>query len=351
MKDLRQKSIKRKNSIRGVAAVLVSVFAVWIVWNTTAISLTEEENERAVELLRQGYSNEEVFQIMQKEFGYTLIDTNANTPSSNVTTHTHTWKTEITKAATCTEQGEQTSTCTECGATTTKAVPKAEHTYTVVTQPGTCLETAKEIYTCTVCGYSYTEEGKRGEHDYELTSVEPGNCQATEKKTYTCSVCGDSYIEEGKLGEHDYELTSESEHDPCTESGEAVYTCSICGDSYTETVEPLGHDLGTKKTVIREAACTTEGKKAYICERCGAEIDPETIPATGHTPQYEVIKESGVFTTGSAHTVCIVCGEVLSEEELPATIPLWVTATAAFVIFAAVMFALAALYIRKRHHI
>lgn len=285
MKDLRQRSIKRKNTIRGVVTVLMSFFAVWIVWNTTAISLTREENERAVELLRQGYSNEEVFQIMQKEFGYTLIDTNANMPSSNVTTHTHTWKTEITKVATCTEKGEQTSTCTECGATTTKAVPKAEHTYTMVTQPGTCMETAKEIYTCTVCGYSYTQEGKKGEHDYQLTS--------------------------------------ESEHDPCTESGEAVYICSICGDSYTETVEPLGHDLSTKKTVIKEAACTTEGKKAYICERCGVEVDPETIPATGHTPQYEVIKESGVITTGNAHTVCTVCGEVLSEEELPATIPEW----------------------------
>lgn len=321
MKDLRQRSIKRKNTKRGVVTVLMSFFAVWIVWNTTAISLTREENERFWELIDQGYSPEEAEEIKRKEFGI-IVDSNPST-TPPAQTHTHAWKTEITKAATCTEQGEQTSTCTECGATTTKTIPKAEHTYTVVTQSGTCQETAKEVYTCAVCGYTYTKDGKKGEHDYLLTDIEPGNCLTPEKKIYTCSVCGDSYAEEGELGEHDYQLTSESEHDPCTESGEAVYICSICGDSYTETVEPLGHDLSTKKTVIKEAACTTEGKKAYICERCGVEVDPETIPATGHTPQYEVIKESGVFTTGNAHTVCTVCGEVLSEEELPATIPLW----------------------------
>lgn len=296
----------------GVVTTVGFAFSDW--WS-------EEINNRGAELIRQGYSPEEANEIVKQEFGIIVEANPSTTPPAQ--THTHAWETEITKAATCTEKGEQTSTCTECGATTTKAVPKAEHTYTIVTQPGTCMETAKEIYTCTVCGYSYTQEGKKGEHDYQLTSVEPGNCQTTEKKTYTCSVCGDSCIEEGELGEHDYQLTSESEHDPCTESGEAIYICSICGDSYTETVEPLGHDLSTKKTVIKEATCTTEGKKAYICKRCGAEVDPEPIPATGHTPQYEVIKESGVFTTGNAHTVCTVCGEVLSEEELPATIPLW----------------------------
>lgn len=321
MKRLSEKIQRIKRKASGIIAVTTMALIAWLAFYSFANALTREENDRYWELRDQGYTSEDAFQIIQEEFGI-IIDSNPST-TPPAQTHTHTWKTEITKVATCTEKGEQTSTCTECGATTTKTVPKAEHTYTVVTQPGTCMETAKEIYTCTVCGYSYTKEGKKGEHDYELTSVEPGNCQTTEKKTYTCSVCGDSCIEEGELGEHDYQLTSESEHDPCTESGEAVYICSICGDSYTETVEPLGHDLSTKKTVIKEATCTTEGKKAYICERCGAEIDPETIPATGHTPQYEVIKESGVITTGNAHTVCTVCGEILSEEELPAMIPLW----------------------------
>lgn len=349
MKNLRERVQKIKRKIAGIMVVTTMALTVWLAFNSFANALTREENERAIELIKQGYSPEEANEIVKQEFGIIVEANPSTTPPAQ--THTHTWQTEITKAATCAETGEQTSTCTECGATKTKTIPKAEHTYTVVTQPGTCQETAKEIYTCAVCGYSYTKEGKKGEHDYQLTDIEPGNCLTPEKKIFTCSVCGDSYAEEGELGEHDYQLTSESEHDPCTESGEAVYTCSVCGDTYTETIEPLGHDLGTKKCVVQEATCTTEGKKAYICERCGTEVDPETIPATGHTPQYEVIKESGAFTTGNAHTVCTVCGEVLSEEELPSTIPEWVTATATFVIFVAIMFALVALYIHKRHHI
>lgn len=316
-----KKRFKRQKISNMFARMSVCVTSVFLI--VFAFSLTEREiNDKAVEMLEQGYSIEEVFQWKQSVTNQIVTST---TPPSNsdVVQHTHTWNTEITKAATCTETGEQTSTCTECGATTTKTISKAEHTYTVVTQSGTCQETAKEIYTCAVCGYSYTKEGKKGEHEYQLTDIEPGNCQTPEKKIYTCSVCGDSYAEEGKLGEHDYQLTSESEHDPCTESGEAVYTCSVCGDTYTETIEPLGHDLGTKKCVVQEATCTTEGKKAYICERCGAEIDPEVIPATGHAPQYEVIREAGLFTTGEANTVCTVCGEVLSEEELPSVIPFW----------------------------
>ena len=321
MKRLSGKIQRIKRKASGIIAVTTMALIAWLAFYSFANALTREENERAIELIKQGYSPEEANEIVKQEFGIIVEANPSTTPPAQ--THTHTWKTEITKAATCTEKGEQTSTCTECGATTTKAVPKAEHTYTIVTQPGTCMETAKEIYTCAVCGYTYTKDGKKGEHDYLLTDIEPGNCLTPEKKIYTCSVCGDSYAEEGELGEHDYQLTSESEHDPCTESGAAVYTCSVCGDSYTETVEPLGHDLSTKKTVIKEATCTTAGKKAHICERCGAEIDSEVIPATGHTPQYEVIKEAGLFTTGEANTVCTVCGEVLSEEELPAMIPLW----------------------------
>lgn len=321
---------KKRKWLLGIVAILVLVF--WSSFNLrSAFSWSEEENERGCELLDQGYSMEEISRILQEEFGYRVVDPNASSNSQGnqtadttpTPTHTHTWITTVTKEATCTEQGEQTSTCSGCGETKVKATPKAEHTYTVASMPGTCLEAAKEVYTCAVCGHSYTEKGKKGEHDYQLTNAEPGTCQTPTKKTYTCSVCGDSYVEEGELGEHDYQLISESVHDACTESGEVVYTCSVCGDTYTETVEPLGHELETTKTMLQKATCTEDGRRAYLCSRCGAEVDPEVIPATGHNPQYEVIKEAGLFTKGDAHTLCTVCGEVLSAEVLPGVIPLW----------------------------
>lgn len=323
---MKMRVLKKRKWLLGVAVLLIFVSVTWVSLSTSVNSLTREENERANELADQGYSNDEIMQIMHDEFGWQVTggSTTSNTQSDpSSPTHTHTWITTVTKEATCTEQGEQTSTCSGCRETKVKATPKAEHTYTVASTPGTCLEAAKEVYTCAVCGHSYTEKGKKGEHDYQLTNAEPGTCQTPAKKTYTCSVCGDSYVEEGELGEHDYRLISESKHDACTESGEVIYTCSVCGDTYTETVEPLGHELETTKTVLQEATCTEDGKKAYLCSRCGAEVDPEVIPATGHNPQYKVVKEAGLFTKGDAQTLCTVCGEVLSAEVLPGVIPLW----------------------------
>ncbi len=321
---MKMRVLKKRKGLLGIVAILVLVF--WSSFNLrSAFSWSEEENAQMNELRKQGYSNQEIVEIIGQEFGTTVnSDTVSLPPNENApSTHTHTWVTTVTKEATCTEQGEQTSTCSECGETKVKATPKAEHTYTVASTPGTCLEAAKEVYTCAVCGHSYTEKGKKGEHDYQLTHAESGTCQTPTKKTYTCSVCGDSYVEEGELGEHDYQLISESVHDACTESGEVVYTCSVCGDTYTETVEPLGHELETTKTMLQKATCTEDGRRAYLCSRCGAEVDPEVIPATGHNPQYEVIKEAGLFTKGDAHTLCTVCGEVLSAEVLPGVIPLW----------------------------
>lgn len=319
---MKMRVLKKRKWLLGVAVLLTFASVTWVALSTSVNSLTREENDRFCELMDQGYSPEEAQKKVMEEFGI-VLDSGSTNIQSNVSTHTHTWVTTVTKEATCTEQGEQTSTCSGCGEIKVKTTPKAEHTYTVTSTPGTCLEAAKEVYTCAVCGHSYTEKGKKGEHDYQLTHAESGTCQTPTKKTYTCSVCGDSYVEEGELGEHDYQLISESVHDACTESGEVVYTCSVCGDTYTETVEPLGHELETTKTMLQKATCTEDGRRAYLCSRCGAEVDPEVIPATGHNPQYEVIKEAGLFTKGDAHTLCTVCGEVLSAEVLPGVIPLW----------------------------
>lgn len=65
----------------------------------------------------------------------------------------HTWgEPEVTKAATCTETGEETFTCTVCGATKKEAIPatghswgKPEVTYAANGQDG------EKVYTCAVC--------------------------------------------------------------------------------------------------------------------------------------------------------------------------------------------------------
>ena len=66
----------------------------------------------------------------------------------------HTFTSEVTKEATCTEAGEETLTCTECGYSETKAIDPKGHTEEVV--PGTaatCTETGlTDGKKCSECG-------------------------------------------------------------------------------------------------------------------------------------------------------------------------------------------------------
>ncbi len=65
--------------------------------------------------------------------------------------HAHDYTSEITKAATCNEDGVQTYTCAGCGDSYTETIPATGHSYT-------CTETDDSyIYTCETCGDSYTE--------------------------------------------------------------------------------------------------------------------------------------------------------------------------------------------------
>ncbi len=78
--------------------------------------------------------------------------------------HVHTWdEGKVTKAATCTEAGVKTYTCTVCKETKTEAIAALGHTWDdgkVTTEP-TCTEAGVKTYTCTVCKGNQ-ERGRRG---------------------------------------------------------------------------------------------------------------------------------------------------------------------------------------------
>ena len=116
----------------------------------------------------------------------------------NVETAAHTWNDgEVTKAATCTEEGVMTYTCTACGATKTEPIAKTAHTWNdgEVTTAATCTEDGVMTYTCTVCGETKTEvipaahTWDEGKVTKEATTEEEG------EKTFTCTVCDETKVE------------------------------------------------------------------------------------------------------------------------------------------------------------
>ncbi len=131
----------------------------------------------------------------------TLILILASFISCENNTHEHTWdKGTVTKAATCTEKGVKTYTCTVCKETKTEdiAINTENHTWDegVVTTAATCTEAGEETFKCTGCKETTTEPIKALGHDlHEKIAKEPGYVNKG-LKVKKCSRC--DYISENQ---------------------------------------------------------------------------------------------------------------------------------------------------------
>ena len=154
-------------------------------------------------------------------------------------------KTNITKAATCTEAGSKEETCSVCGKKYTVTIKATGHTYAkgddgedVVnwTKEATCTEAGEGTKECTVC--------------HETTPV-------------TKDALGHTYEQEN--GEDKVTWTKEA---TCTEAGEGTKECTRCHETEPVTKEALGHDI----QLIGDGTDEPEAGKAkvrmYGCTRC-----------------------------------------------------------------------------------
>ena len=141
----------------------------------------------------------------------------------------------VTKAATCTETGVSTRTCTVCGAEETLTVPALGHKFGewTVTKAATCTETGVSTRTCTVCGEA--------------------------KETKDIPALGH------KFGE--WTVTKAA---TCTETGVSTRTCTVCGEAKeTKDIPALGHKAGTVYAMDKDSHWLT-------CTVCGAVLTKES---------------------------------------------------------------------------
>ena len=119
------------------------------------------------------------------------------TPATTQPAHTHSYSSKVTKAATCTEKGIKTFTCS-CGKSYTEDIKATGHSYSAkTTKEPTCAVEGVKTYTCS-CGNTYTESIGTTAHSHtmKITADATGKDEGT--KTYTCT-CGDTYTETFKL--------------------------------------------------------------------------------------------------------------------------------------------------------
>lgn len=138
----------------------------------------------------------------------------------------HNYKSEITKAPTCTEEGTRTYTCTNCGYSYAEDIPKTTHDFVRKTLvEATCAQPGTDELTCSRCGYKETETTYKS-HEYDDgVVVDEGNCVNVKIK-YTCKLCGNTYEE-----------TEDVLHDCIIENG--YFQCKRCNKKVKLTLNSI----------------------------------------------------------------------------------------------------------------
>ena len=168
--------------------------------------------------------------------------------------HRHSWgKSEVTKAATCTEDGTMTYTCV-CGETKMERIPATGHSWGKyeVTTAATCTQPGVMTSTCSNCGGTQTKETPATGHSWGKPAVTYAANGQDGKKVYTCTVCEETK-EEAIAWKFNLTVTSESIVDVTVgEDYTAVFTLPAAGsevnasrvtvEAKMKNVESLGVD-------------------------------------------------------------------------------------------------------------
>ena len=284
----------------------------------------------------------------------------------------HTWDSgKITKAATCTESGTKTYTCTSCNTTKTEEIPatgnhqntelrnvkeatcteegytgdtyckdcgtklssgktiaKTDHTWDAgkITKAATCKESGTKTYTCTSCNTTKTEEiPATGNHqNTELRNVKEATCteEGYTGDTY-CKDCG-TKLSSGKTiakTDHTWDAGKIAKAATCKEPGTKTYTCTSCNTTKTEEIPATGNHQNTELRNVKEATCAQEGYTGDIyCKDCGTKLSSgKTIAKTEHTWDAGKVTKAATCTESGTKTYTCTSCNTTKTEEIPAT--------------------------------
>ena len=240
----------------------------------------------------------------------------------------HDYKFDERIAPTCTNPGYDLYKCSRCEATDKRNTTDPAHRIiTVSAKAPTCTEPGYEAYEyCSLCNYTTKgAETPATNHKYALTDTKDATCFENGLKTYMCSVCDNSYTEVIKargshtIGERKFTAAT------CTTAGTSYVLCGDCGEKYdVRNYDPMGHNFSAEGEFAYriEATCEQEGAIYRTCTRCGINEDVpyRVLPAKDH---YYFIYSDSVAPTCETPgytqaKACLDCGLEIEPEIIPA---------------------------------
>ena len=210
-------------------------------------------------LLVSNYTNNTLLTSRQASgnFSGSTITTTFSYPAASDTCYktAHHFKETLRKAATCTQKGSVTETCSRCGETKTTELPALGHDFQEKTVAATCTAKGRWSVVCTRCGAVKSEQEIPAlGHDFKETSRKAATCTQKGSVMETCSRCGQTKTTELPALGHVY--TAQVVEPTTSRGGYTLHTCIRCGDTWQDqqTAKLL------KKTNLRKVSAVSKGK-------------------------------------------------------------------------------------------
>ena len=214
----------------------------------------------------------------------------------------HTWNDgQVTTAATCTENGVMTYTCTMCGDTKTEVIPATGHAYGEPVWSWNDDFTASATFTCT--NDATHVETVNATVTNEVTTE--AACETTDVRTYTAKVTfeGKEYT---STKTETIAATGHAYGEPVWSwtdgfKATATFTCAN-NAAHVENVTAT-----VTNAVTTEATCEVDGVRTYTAKvtfegKEYTDTKTETIAATGHAYGEPVWKWNDDFTASATFT-------------------------------------------------
>lgn len=124
--------------------------------------------------------------------------------------------------------------CAVCGFKDNDSIKDHEYDGGIITKPSTCTDEGEVTYTCKDCGYTKTETMRKLSHDIIGELQYDEDCHWEECRNCHVHLHEEAHIWDGGRENHDENVK--------------IYSCEICGAEKTEAIEPRPDVTGSETT-------------------------------------------------------------------------------------------------------